>query len=67
MSQLLFSQDSNPKGVIRLLPTGWSKTITQGTPRMPDAVVSSSDKGPGIMSVVSYCENSYLKQYFPRH
>ncbi len=46
-------QDSNPKGVIRLLPTGWSKTITQGTPRMHDAVVTSNDKGPGIMSVVS--------------
>ncbi len=39
--------------MIRLLPTGWSKAITQGTPRMRDAVVTSSDKGPGIMSVVS--------------
>lgn len=47
------TQDSNPRGVIRLLPSGWSRPVSQGSLRMPDAVVTSNDKGPGIMSVVS--------------
>ena len=47
------TQDSTPRGVIRLLPSGWIKVIPQGTPRMPDAVANISEHHAGIISVVS--------------
>ena len=50
---LAFTQDSNPKGVIRLLPTGWCRSIPQGSKRMSDAVVNKSEQTSALISVVS--------------
>lgn len=46
-------QVSNPRGCVRLLPTGWCKTVPQGTPRMTDAVAKLSDANKRIVTVVS--------------
>ncbi len=48
----LIVKDANPRGAIRILPGGWSKPVPQGTPRMADAVASTT-KGAKIISIVS--------------
>ena len=53
MNMCAHTQDSTPRGVIRLLPSGWIKAVPQGTPRMPDAVANVSEQNAGIVSVVS--------------
>lgn len=54
------TQDSTPRGVIRLLPSGWIKAVPQGTPRMPDAIANLSEQNAGIISVVSMSQSATL-------
>ena len=54
------TQDSTPRGVIRLLPSGWIKAVPQGTPRMPDAIANLSEQNAGIISVVSVSQSTTL-------
>ena len=52
---LSLSQDSKPKGRILLLPGGWCKAVSQGTPRMADALLNGTPNNapPPIVTVVS--------------
>lgn len=43
-------QDTQPRGVVSLIPGSWCKSIPQGTPRMADAVAKTSRSG--VISVV---------------
>ena len=45
-------QDSTPRGVIRLLPSSWSRAVPQGSERMVDAVANASEQKKGIVTVV---------------
>lgn len=51
----LIPQDSNPRGVIRLLPGGWAKSVSQGSPRMTDAIANTETQSNAVISVVCVC------------
>lgn len=44
-------QDSQPRGIIKLLPNSWCTPVIPGSPRMTDAVAKTARTS--IMSVVS--------------
>lgn len=47
-------QDSQPRGSIELVPGSWCEPVTQGTPKLPDAQLTSngSNDSTGVVSVV---------------
>ncbi|KAL5476192.1 hypothetical protein EMCRGX_G026107 [Ephydatia muelleri] len=58
-AQLLYFKkygDAKPKGRILLLPGGWCKAISQGTPRMADALLNgTSNNTPAPVMTVLRC------------